>query len=119
MHPHRASAPRQRRAPTSDLPLLNSFVLDDIIRARRLFENESNPANLTALAQYMKPTSPGTRIRLSGESEERYRATKRFTQPIVFPPGRWPGRGRYPLVLNQQLAVNAAMQPPATSGSSR
>ena len=107
--------PRGNPPQPPNLPLLNSFVLDDIIKARRLFNGKSTEANLTALAQYMNPTLAETRIPLSGQSEERFRATKCFTQPRLFPPGRWPGRGRYPLVLNQQLAVNAAMQPPDDS----
>ena len=99
-------------AKTPDAPLLNSFILDDIIKARRLFESGDNAKLPTLLAQYMKPKAPGTRILVSGQCDERYWATKRFTQPSLFPPGRWPGRGRFPLALNQQLAVNAAMQPP-------
>ena len=96
-----------------DPPLLNSFVLDDIIKARGLFANERNTAQLAALKQYVKGVPPRTQAPLSGDSEERYQTIRALTQPAMFPAGRWPGRGRYPLVLNQQLAVNAAMHPPA------
>ena len=91
-----------------DPPLLDSFFLDDLRTARDRFEQG---LSMTALEQYVGTTPSAVQFPLGGRSPDCFATARRFTQPAAFPPARWPGRGRYPLVLNQQLAVNAAMGP--------
>ena len=98
-----------RRDAASPLPeplLLDGFFLDDLAAARDLFLQGQAPP---ALRSYLQAATPVAQVPLGSQAPESLDAARRFTLPSRFPPARWPGRGRHPLVLNQQLAVNAAM----------
>ncbi|MGP4846023.1 DEAD/DEAH box helicase [Marinobacter sp. 1Y8] len=80
-------------------PLLNSFFLDDIQQAKSFVENESTSRSLS---QYLGLEAPCERYDLLAEPEQLESAL----QPRYTPLARWPGKGRYPLVLLQQAAIN-------------
>ena len=97
---------RDKASPPPDPLLLDSFFLDDLVAARGLFlEDEAPPA----LRSYLQVAKPATQLPLGSQEPASLNAARRLTLPRRFPPARWPARGRRPLVLNQQLAVNAAM----------
>ncbi|MCY4004153.1 MAG: hypothetical protein OXF33_10660 [Rhodospirillales bacterium] len=97
---------RDKASPPPDPLLLDSFFLDDLVAARGLFlEDEAPPA----LRSYLQAAKPATQLPLGSQEPASLNAARRLTLPRRFPPARWPARGRRPLVLNQQLAVNAAM----------
>jgi energy-coupling factor transporter ATP-binding protein EcfA2 len=81
--------------------LLNSFYLKDLARATTLF-NTSNAPDL--LKRYLGVLKPQSRRDLLNDTE----AVEEVVAPARFPPARWPGPGRHPLVLMQQAAVNLA-----------
>lgn len=80
-------------------PLLNSFYLDDLQHAKLLVKNKSAGKSLS---QYLGLETPGKRHDLLAEPEQLESAL----QPRYTPLARWPGKGRYPLVLLQQTAIN-------------
>ncbi len=81
--------------------LLNSFFLEDLALARTLESKDSLPH---ALKHYLGVASPSQQIDLL----ENNAGLQELLQPAFTPLGRWPGNGRYPLVLLQQAAVNAS-----------
>lgn len=80
--------------------LLNSFFLEDLAAARSLARNAKLP---NGLLHYLGQKQAGVRIDLLKDTE----GLKELLQPGLTPPGRWPGKGRFPLALLQQAAVNA------------
>ena len=97
---------RDAASPPPESLLLDSFFLEDLVAARDLFLQDQAPP---ALRGYLQVDRPAAQLPLGSQAPESLDAALRFTLPRWFPPARWPGRGRHPLVLNQQLAVNAAM----------
>lgn len=89
--------------------LLNSFFLGDLAMARRLFSTGKAPTNLR---QYLGVEKPPARRDLLNDR----RALEDAISPSAIPPARWPGAGRYPLVLLQQAAVNLATQELTSGG---
>ena len=90
----------------SDSPeplLLNSFFLGDLATARTMFSEGRATANLRLYVGEQAP--PRTRDLLRDQE-----ALAAAVAPVLTPPARWPGRGRHPLVLLQQAAVNLAFQ---------
>ncbi|HEX4955232.1 MAG TPA: AAA domain-containing protein [Thermoanaerobaculia bacterium] len=79
--------------------LLNSFFLRDLRAAKELFVSRKAPCNLR---QYLGLEPPRDRKDLLCDFE----ALAEAVAPERMPRGRWPSRGRYPLVLLQQAAVN-------------
>ena len=94
---------RHVKSPDPPEPLLlNSFFLDDLARARGLFgSRKATPS----LRKYMGVDKPAFRHNLLSDDE----AVMEAVAPSLFPLGRWPGKGRHPLALLQQAAVNLAM----------
>lgn len=86
-----------------EAPLLNSFFLDDLQRAKAALKSKSIGK---AFSQYMGLTKPEHRYDVLQNKKHLEIAL----QPKNTPPSRWPGKGRHPLVLLQQTAVNLAMQ---------
>ncbi len=89
---------------SSDPPepiLLNSFYLKDLARADALMAGREAP---DILKRYLGILSPASRLDLLNDIE----AVEAVVAPARFPPSRWPGSGRHPLVLMQQAAVNLA-----------
>ncbi|HEX4494837.1 MAG TPA: hypothetical protein VIE43_04130, partial [Thermoanaerobaculia bacterium] len=83
--------------------LLNSFFLGDLSTAKAMASEGRATANLRLYLGERTP--PGTRDLL--QDRESLGAA---VAPRLIPPARWPGRGRHPLVLLQQAAVNLAVQ---------
>lgn len=82
--------------------ILNSFFLKDLILAKQLFKRDKAPITLK---RFLGASLPLTRTNILKESD----ALEEAVAPIKFPPARWPGPGRHPLVLMQQAAVNLAL----------
>ena len=82
--------------------LLNSFYLADLAAARARFEAGDGPANLR---RFLGVLPPRERRDLLNDRA----ALADAVSPARFPPARWPGPGRHPLVLLQQAAVNLAL----------
>ena len=98
---------RAFEAPEPDL--LNSFFLEDLGRVRNAFQSGDVGAALAAF--------------VGGKSVNRARDVVREPEildeavaPNRIPLSRWPVRGRYPLVMMQQAAVNHAVRELLTSG---
>jgi hypothetical protein len=90
----------------SDSPeplLMNSFFLGDLATARTMFSEGRATANLRL---YVGEQTPPRARDLLRDRE----ALDEAIAPWITPPARWPGRGRHPLVLLQQAAVNMALQ---------
>lgn len=81
--------------------LLNSFFLEDLSIARSLAVAEMLPQ---ALRHYLGIEAPTRRTDLLKDDP----GLQKILQPALTPLGRWPGKGRLPLALLQQAAVNAA-----------
>jgi len=82
-------------------PLLNSFFLDDLEKARQLISKQGCG---NSLSRYLGLETPQTRNDLLRDKVP----LEQISAPSLIPRGRWPGKGRYPLVLLQQAAVNLA-----------
>ncbi|WP_165191650.1 DEAD/DEAH box helicase [Caulobacter soli] len=82
--------------------LVNSFYLRDLARARDLFGRGQASG---VLQRYMGAIRPAQRPDLFTDRA----ALAAAVTPGLYPPARWPGRGRHPLVLLQQAAVNLAL----------
>ncbi|MCB9947475.1 MAG: hypothetical protein H6842_06555 [Rhodospirillaceae bacterium] len=80
--------------------LLNSFFLEDLAAAREMSRTGRLPH---ALKFYLGVSTPETRTDLLQDEV----GLQYLLQPALTPPGRWPGKGRFPLALLQQAAVNA------------
>lgn len=80
--------------------LLNSFFLEDLAAARLLAQTGKLPE---ALQHYLGIKKPSQRINLLEDDE----GLQDLLQPALTPSGKWPGKGRFPLALLQQAAVNA------------
>ena len=80
--------------------LLNSFFLEDLAEARVLASMGKLPK---ALEHYLGIKKPSQRINLLEDNA----GLRDLLQPALTPPGKWPGKGRFPLALLQQAAVNA------------
>ncbi len=89
--------------------LLNSFFLTDLALARNLILEGKLPANLQRYLGIQRPT-----IRRDLLHDER--ALADAVRPANTPPARWPGKGRHPLVLLQQAAVNLAFEQTSDGG---
>lgn len=82
--------------------LLNSFYLNDLARARSLFARDKAPG---VLRRYLGMVQSQRRPDLFTDRA----ALAAAVAPARYSPARWPGRGRHPLVLLQQAAVNLAL----------
>jgi hypothetical protein len=89
--------------------LLNSFFLGDLAAAASSFRDGKATPNLK---RYLGVDKPSQRRDLLVEPEALIEALS----PGIFPAARWPGKGRRPLVLLQQAAVNLAMRDLNTDG---
>lgn len=87
---------------SAETPLLNSFFLDDLQRAKSLLGTKDIGK---ALSQYLGITKPEHEYDILNDKGHLEKAL----EPKNTPTGRWPGNGRHPLVLLQQNAVNLAM----------
>lgn len=84
--------------------ILNSFYLDDLEKSRKaLLAGQGGDA----LKRYLgiTPREDSLDLLNSPNSND---IVEQCVQPCFTPPGRWPGKGRHPLVLLQQAAVNLA-----------
>lgn len=81
--------------------LLNSFFLSDLAAAISLWREGKATSNLKRYLGAEQPASPRDLL-------QDHEALIEAVAPGAFPPARWPGEGRHPLVLLQQAAVNLA-----------
>lgn len=112
INPPRFSVRTYQYFKNSDPPeplLLNSFFLGDLAAAAASFRDGKATPNLK---RYIGVDKPAQRRNLLDEPD----AVTEALSPGNFPPARWPGKGRYPLVLLQQTAVNLAMRDLKTDG---
>ena len=89
--------------------LLNSFFLQDLDRARQLFRENTAPSNLKRYVGQIAPTERHDLLR-------DHAAIASALHPSKMPLGRWPAKGRYPLVALQQAAVNLTAHDLKTEG---
>lgn len=89
--------------------LLNSFFLSDLAMTRKLFAEGKAPSNIR---RYLGVERPQDRRDLLNDRL----ALAKAVSPAVTLPSRWPGKGRSPLVLLQQAAVNLAFQETKAGG---
>ena len=80
-------------------PLLNSFYLKDLQRAKSLLEQNRSGA---ALNSYLGLTTANEQCDLLNDFEK----LSNVLEPKNMSLGRWPVKGRFPLVLLQQAALN-------------
>lgn len=80
--------------------LLNSFYLDDLVRALQLVESNSAPHLLKA---YLKDSHEDEHENILEDKER----LMHLLEPKLTPLGRWPSPGHFSLNLLQQAAVNA------------
>jgi hypothetical protein len=81
--------------------LLKSFFIEDLVRVREAVREQNiGPA----LSRYLGITPSPARRDVVGEPE----LVKQLLTPMRLPLCRWPVRGRHPLVLMQQAAINHA-----------
>ena len=83
--------------------LLNSFYLNDLILAKKLVVEGHVPENLQRYLGGKRPSTKGDLLidnSLLGNA----------CSPSLTPLARWPGKGRFPLCLLQQAAVNLAFK---------
>jgi len=92
-----------------ETPLLNSFFLGDLQRAKSALQSKSQGK---ALSQYLGVIKPRHQIDILNNKEYLEVAL----QPKYTPCGRWPSNGRHSLVLLQQTAVNLALKELAGGG---
>ncbi|WBF66787.1 AAA domain-containing protein [Desulfovibrio subterraneus] len=83
-----------------EISILNSFYLEDLATAQMLAEKQELP---TALRYYLGASTPARRIDLLHNFSE----LRSLLQPSKTPICKWPGKGRFPLAILQQAAVNA------------
>lgn len=83
--------------------LMNSFFLGDLATAKNMFSEGRATDNLRL---YLGERTPPQTKDLLRDRE----ALDAAVAPGITPPARWPGRGRHPLALLQQAAVNLALQ---------
>jgi hypothetical protein len=89
--------------------LLNSFFLPDLVLARKLFSAGKATVNLR---RYLRVEQPPNRWDLLSDTY----ALAESVRPGLTHLARWPGPGRYPLVLLQQAAVNLAFRETEAGG---
>jgi hypothetical protein len=89
--------------------LLNSFFIEDLVRVRKAFRQGDVGQ---AISAYMGVAS-------TRERQDVVRSKPLLAEtlaPARTPLARWPGPGRYPLVLMQQTAINNAVAELANGG---
>lgn len=82
--------------------LINSFFLKDLALAKDLILKGEAPQNFL---RYLGVRPPAERDSVL----ENYPLLEEILAPKNIPVSRWPGKGRHPLVLKQQAAVNLSM----------
>jgi AAA domain len=85
-----------------DAQILNSFFLRDLDVARQLFRDGCAPPTLR---RYLGSIPPESRV----DIRQAEGILREVLAPRRTPRSRWPSKGRHPLVLLQQAAVNIAL----------
>ena len=85
-----------------DAQILNSFFLRDLDVARQLFRDACAPETLR---RYLGSIPPESRVDIRQDEH----MLREVLAPARTPRSRWPSKGRHPLVLLQQAAVNLAL----------
>jgi energy-coupling factor transporter ATP-binding protein EcfA2 len=92
-----------------ELLLLNSFFFTDLALARKLFAEGKAPQNLRRYLGVERPQNSPDLLRDTAALAE-------AVSPGFTPLSRWPGKGRHPLVLLQQAAVNLVFRETKAGG---
>lgn len=92
-----------------EVPLLNSFYLDDLQSAKEAVQSKSAGE---ALSLYLGITKPKQYVDILKDKQH----IEYGLQPKNMPEARWPSNGRHSLVLLQQTAVNLARMELANGG---
>lgn len=79
--------------------LLNSFFIDDLVNVKKALCNKNIGQ---ALSLYMEISQPRPRKDINKDKE----LLSQILSPQHIPLTRWPGKGKHPLYLMQQAAVN-------------
>ncbi|MDD2780962.1 AAA domain-containing protein [Sulfuricurvum sp.] len=85
-----------------ETPLLNSFYLNDLQRAKQTIETGKCGKALSQYLGILKPESTHDILK-----DKIY--IEKALEPIKTPLARWPGKGNHSLVLLQQASVNIAL----------
>jgi len=88
-----------------ELLLLNSFYIEDLVKAGSLNQKRNLPALVSWYLNEHKKSSTISILNEPGALEE-------ILAPSRFPHARWPGQGHFPLTTLQQAAVNLVEQTP-------
>ena len=93
-----------RKYTADDNDFLNSFYLKDLARVA----GEARKGNIGKGLSDLLMAKP----RLTERVDVRQSIGTQFQQlsPSLFPRGRWPSKGRHPLVFSQQFAINSMTQ---------
>nr|MDP9128072.1 hypothetical protein [Pseudomonadota bacterium] len=102
-------AMRKANADPPEPDILNSFFLDELAAIRGAWNKKD-------IGVALKAYVAGQPRQNRQDILEDKALLKNLLQPGKFPPARWPGRGRHPLVLMQQAAVNHAIEELDDSG---
>lgn len=96
----------ERKLDNTPDTILNSFYLEDLERVKKaVLRGECGDA----LKRYLGVVTHKESIDLLNAPNSN-QLVQDIVQPSFTPPGRWPAKGRHPLVLLQQAAVNLAFQ---------
>lgn len=82
-----------------DSPLINSFYIGDLVKARRMVDAGAAPQTIKRYLSMLKPAP-------SSDLLQDKLGIAELIAPSRFPLARWPSRGGHPLVTLQQAAVN-------------
>lgn len=96
----------ERKSGNTPDTILNSFYLEDIEKVKKSLLNGNGG---DALKRYLGITPRKASYDLLNAPNSN-KILEQYVQPRFTPLGRWPGKGRYPLVLLQQTAVNLTFQ---------
>ncbi len=84
-----------------DLPLINSFYIEDLVKARDMVDAGTAPQTIKSYLSRLEAAP-------SGDLLQDKQGIAELIAPSRFPLARWPSRGGHPLVTLQQAAVNTA-----------
>ena len=82
-----------------DLPLINSFYIGDLVKARQMVDANTAPQTIKRYLSMLRPTHSGDLL------QDKFLIAD-LIAPSRFPLARWPSRGGHHLVTLQQAAVN-------------
>lgn len=102
---------KQREYEVDEQDFINSFFLNDLDSIAKKIEADNQNAIGKALKTYLaSEVEINTFQRQDIRQKENIQTVFKLLMPRIFPSGRWASAVEQPLVLSQQIAVNAALQ---------